>query len=114
MKRRRHRFKEYFIGCEFLSHPKHISLENGVKLLSTRNSTTTLDDIYRHYVPRKRVMKKQDVQPEDIEEFDGEVTGFAMQAPLPSGKVGFYEPSHEGKTFEDCSEIVARCALGFR
>lgn len=54
--------------------------------------------MYRHYAPHKKIKKKQDVQNDDIEEFDGEVTGYAMQAPLPSnGKVGVYEPSHEGR-----------------
>jgi len=51
-----------------------------------------LDDVYRHYAPHKKIKKKQDVQQDDIEEFDGEVTGYAMQAPMPSGKVGFSEP----------------------
>lgn len=43
--------------------------------------------------------KQDDIVQDDIEEFDGEVTGYAMQAPLPSGKVGFYEPSHGGEEF---------------
>jgi len=63
---------------------------------------TTLNDIYRHYAPHKKIIKKQDVQHDDIEEFDGEVTGYAMQAPLPesNGKVGIYDPSHEGKKLQ--------------
>lgn len=52
--------------------------------------------MYRHYAPHKKIKKKQDVH-DDIEEFDGEVTGYAMPAPLPSGKVGLYEPSPEGE-----------------
>lgn len=65
-----------------------------------------MDDIYRHYAPRKKITKKQDAQHEDIEEFDGEVTGYAMEAPLPSGKVGLYEPSHEGKVSRDRGEVM--------
>lgn len=60
--------------------------------------------MYRHYAPHKKIKKKQDVQ-DDIEEFDGEVTGYAMQAPLPSGKVGFYEPSHGGEEFSSCCKF---------
>jgi len=62
---------------------------------------TTLNDIYRHYAPHKKIIKKQDVQHDDIEEF-GEVTGYAMQAPLPesNGKVDIYDPSHEGKKLQ--------------
>jgi len=56
-----------------------------------------LDDVYRHYAPHKKIKKKQDVQ-DDIEEFDGEVTGYAMQAPMPSGKVGFSEQPPGGKS----------------
>lgn len=58
--------------------------------------TTTLDDVYRHYAPSKKITKKQGFQLDygaGIEEFDGEVTGYAMQAPAPaisSGKVGPY------------------------
>lgn len=54
-----------------------------------------MDDVYRHYIPHK-MNKMQGSLDGNIEEFDGEVTGYAMQAPLPSGKVGFYEgPSEE-------------------
>lgn len=73
-----------------------------IRLYSTR--TTTLDDVYRHYSPRKAFKKKQGVKYDhDIEEFDGEVTGFAMQAPLPSGKIGVYEPQkgNEGENSID-------------
>lgn len=58
------------------------------------NRTTTLDDVYRHYAPHKKIKKKQDVQDDDVEEFDGDVTGYAVQANLP-GK--FYRPPHEGR-----------------
>jgi len=67
------------------------------------NRTTTLNDVYRHYAPRNKIRKN-----DDIEEFDGEVTGYAMQAPLPSnGKVGIYEP-HEGRLQKQLQNI-ARC-----
>lgn len=61
---------------------------------------TTLDDVYRHYVPRRKTKKKHGNQDESLEEFDGEVTGYAMPAALPSGKVGFYDGHDEehGKT----------------
>ncbi|XP_077271084.1 uncharacterized protein LOC143902229 [Temnothorax americanus] len=79
-------------------HDKLLADEGSSKYKNWLHRTTTLNDVYRHYAPRKKMKKKQDVQQhdDDIEEFDGEVTGFAMQAPLPSnGKVGVYEPSHE-------------------
>lgn len=58
---------------------------------------TTLNDVYQHYMPHKEIRKKQDVQYEDkIEEFDGEVTGYAMQAPMPSGKVAVYNQPYQG------------------
>lgn len=59
-----------------------------------------LHDVYRHYVPHKKIRKKEDVQHSDIDEFDGEVTGYAVEAPVPSGKVGLYESLPKGK-FQD-------------
>jgi len=60
--------------------------------------------VYRHYTPHKKIRKKQD---DDIEEFDGEVTGYAMQAPLPSnGKVGIYGPPHEGRLQKQLQNIA--------
>lgn len=50
--------------------------------------------MYRHYAPRRK-MNKVHTGDENIEDFDGEVTGYAMQAPLPSGKVGYYEDTSE-------------------
>ncbi|KAL0104582.1 hypothetical protein PUN28_017376 [Cardiocondyla obscurior] len=77
-------------------HDKLLSDEGSTRYKNWLQRTTTLNDVYQHVAPRKKIKKKQDVQRDDIEEFDGEVTGFAMQAPLPSnGKVGVYEPSHE-------------------
>ncbi|XP_011153166.1 uncharacterized protein LOC105191446 isoform X2 [Harpegnathos saltator] len=87
-----------FLGNDNVTiHDKLLSDEGSSKYKNWLQRTTTLDDVYRHYTaPHKKITKKQDVQHEDIEEFDGEVTGYAMQAPLPSGKVGLYDPSHEG------------------
>lgn len=64
-------------------------------------STTTLDDVYRHYAPRKKLRKKNGYRhsanlptsiPNEgiIDEFDGEVTGYAMPAPVNSDKTGSY------------------------
>ncbi|XP_032667378.1 uncharacterized protein LOC116842365 [Odontomachus brunneus] len=93
-----------FLGNDNVTiHDKLLSDEGSSKYKNWLQRTTTLDDIYRHYAPRKKIMKKQDGQHKDIEEFDGEVTGYAMQAPLPSGKVGFYEPSHEGDMLSSSS-----------
>lgn len=54
-----------------------------------------MDDVYRHYIPQKKMKKKYGVHEENFDEFDGEVTGYAMQAPLPSGKVGLYGEHNE-------------------
>ncbi|KAK2588626.1 hypothetical protein KPH14_006394 [Odynerus spinipes] len=77
-------------------HEKMLSDEGSSKYKNWLQRTTTLDDIYRHYSPHKVLKKKQGAQHDhNIEEFDGEVTGYAMQAPLPSGKIGVYEPPNE-------------------
>ncbi|XP_018402712.1 PREDICTED: uncharacterized protein LOC108779735 [Cyphomyrmex costatus] len=77
-------------------HDKLLADEGSTKYKNWLQRMTTLNDVYRHYAPHKIIKKKQDIQHDDIEEFDGEVTGYAMQAPLPSnGKVGIYDPSHE-------------------
>ncbi|XP_015184898.1 PREDICTED: uncharacterized protein LOC107070868 [Polistes dominula] len=79
-------------------HDKMLWDEGSSKYKNWLQRTTTLDDIYRHYSPRKVLTKKQGVQyDQDVGEFDGEVTGYAMQAPLPSTKIGVYEhPSESG------------------
>nr|XP_012228917.1 PREDICTED: uncharacterized protein LOC105675976 [Linepithema humile] len=93
--------KHDFLGADNVTiHDKLLADEGSSKYKNWLQRTTTLDDVYRHYAPHKKIKKKQDVQ-DDIEEFDGEVTGYAMQAPLPSGKVGFYEPSHGGEEFRN-------------
>ncbi|EZA60635.1 hypothetical protein X777_14241 [Ooceraea biroi] len=86
-----------FLGNDNVTiHDKLLADEGSSKYKNWLQRTTMLDDVYRHYAPHKKMKKKQDVQhDDDIEEFDGEITGYAMQAPLPSGKVGFYEPSPE-------------------
>ncbi|KAI4498359.1 hypothetical protein M0802_006538 [Mischocyttarus mexicanus] len=79
-------------------HDKMLWDEGSSKYKNWLQRTTTLDDIYRHYSPRKVLTKKQGVDYDrDIAEFDGEVTGYAMQAPLPSGKIGVYEPPNENE-----------------
>ncbi|XP_029056440.1 uncharacterized protein LOC114883133 [Osmia bicornis bicornis] len=76
-------------------HDKLLSDEGSMKYKNWLQRRTTLDDVYQHYTPHKKMKKKQGVYNNDFEEFDGEVTGYAMQAPLPSGKVGFYEDQHD-------------------
>ncbi|KAG7190974.1 hypothetical protein KM043_007023 [Ampulex compressa] len=82
-----------FLGEENVTiHDKLLADEGSVKYKNWLQRTTTLDDIYQHYAPHKKMRKKQGVlHDKNVEEFDGEVTGYAMQAPLPSGKVGYYE-----------------------
>ncbi|XP_029162004.1 uncharacterized protein LOC114933541 [Nylanderia fulva] len=82
-------------------HDKLLADEGSSKYKNWLQRTTTLDDIYRHYAPHKKLKKKQDVREDDIDEFDGDVTGFAMQAPA---KMGFYRPSHEGDRSSSSSE----------
>ncbi|XP_011873708.1 PREDICTED: uncharacterized protein LOC105565271 [Vollenhovia emeryi] len=86
-----------FLGDDNVTiHDKLLADEGSSRYKNWLQRTTTLNDVYRHYTPRKKMKRKQDVQHDDIEEFDGEVTGYAMQAPLPSnGKAGVYEPSQE-------------------
>ncbi|KYN42387.1 hypothetical protein ALC56_03147 [Trachymyrmex septentrionalis] len=87
-----------FLGDDNVTvHDKLLADEGSTKYKNWLQRMTTLNDIYRHYAPHKKIIKKQDVQHDDIEEFDGEVTGYAMQAPLPesNGKVGIYDPPHE-------------------
>ncbi|KAL6434091.1 hypothetical protein ACFW04_005914 [Cataglyphis niger] len=85
-------------------HDKLLADEGSSKYKNWLQKTTTLDDVYRHYAPHKKIKKKQDIREDDIDEFDGEVTGYAMQAPLPSGKVGFYRSPHEGDRSSSASE----------
>ncbi|XP_023288111.1 uncharacterized protein LOC105701640 [Orussus abietinus] len=80
-------------------HDKLLSDEGSSKYKDWLHKSTTLDDIYRHYAPRKKTKKKGKLDRLDgteIDEFDGEVTGFAMPAPLPSGKIG-----HHYESFDD-------------
>ncbi|XP_033330753.1 uncharacterized protein LOC117222869 isoform X1 [Megalopta genalis] len=72
-------------------HDKLLADEGSLKYKNWLQRRTTLDDVYRHYIPRKKMGKVHGSRDDNIEDFDGEVTGYAMQAPLPSGKVGFYE-----------------------
>ncbi|XP_035728008.1 uncharacterized protein LOC118444144 [Vespa mandarinia] len=88
-----------FLGNDNVTiHEKMLWDEGSSKYKNWLQKTTTLDDIYRHYSPRRMLKKKQGVKYDhDIEEFDGEVTGFAMQAPLPSGKIEVYEPPNSNE-----------------
>ncbi|KZC12494.1 PREDICTED: uncharacterized protein LOC107190598 [Dufourea novaeangliae] len=72
-------------------HDKMLADEGSVKYKQWLQRRTTLDDVYRHYAPSKKMNKMQGPRDDNIDEFDGEVTGYAMPAPIPSGKVGFHE-----------------------
>ncbi|XP_017789739.1 PREDICTED: uncharacterized protein LOC108572064 [Habropoda laboriosa] len=76
-------------------HDKMLADEGSSKYKNWLQRRTTLDDVYRHYAPRKKMKKKQGTHDENFDEFDGEVTGYAMQAPLPTGKVGFFDEHNE-------------------
>ncbi|CAB0036034.1 unnamed protein product [Trichogramma brassicae] len=54
--------------------------------------TTTLDDIYRHYAPNKVFKKKQEIHENledegEIEEFEGELTGYTVPSRHSVGKI---------------------------
>ncbi|XP_017882837.2 uncharacterized protein LOC108626604 [Ceratina calcarata] len=72
-------------------HDKLLADEGSSKYKNWLQRRTTLDDVYRHYAPQKKMKRKHGGRDDNFNDFDGEVTGFAMQAPLPSGKVGLYE-----------------------
>ncbi|XP_016836835.2 uncharacterized protein LOC103315533 [Nasonia vitripennis] len=74
-------------------HDKLLSDEGSSKYKDWLHRTTTLDDIYRHYAPHKVLKKKHEVhedpEPEgEIEEFEGELTGYSMPSPMNTGKMG--------------------------
>ncbi|XP_076677612.1 uncharacterized protein LOC143373876 isoform X2 [Andrena cerasifolii] len=75
-------------------HDKMLADEGSLKYKKWLQRTT-LDDVYQHYAPHKKMKKAHGSRDDNMEEFDGEVTGYAMQAPLPSGKVGFYDEHSE-------------------
>ena len=56
-----------------------------------------MNDVYRHYAPRKKIKNKYTVHPEDdFDDFDGEITGYAVPVPMSSEKgkhsnLGFLE-----------------------
>ncbi|XP_046740513.1 uncharacterized protein LOC124407944 [Diprion similis] len=82
-------------------HEKMLSDEGSSKYKDWLTKTTTLDDIYRHYAPRPKepkIKKKQFADrryddEEEEDEYDGAVTGFAMPAPISTGKIGGFDPS---------------------
>ncbi|XP_066582224.1 uncharacterized protein [Prorops nasuta] len=88
-------FEDFLDDDNVTIHDKLLSDEGSSKYKDWLQRTTTLDDVYRHYAPHKKLKKKQGFEEETFEEFDGEVTGFAVQAPLPTTKVGYYEPSDD-------------------
>ncbi|XP_063989767.1 uncharacterized protein LOC135169029 [Diachasmimorpha longicaudata] len=93
-----------FLGEENVTvHDKLLSDEGSSKYKEWLQRTTTLDDVYRHYMPKKLHKKtsKKGI-PHDFEEFDGEVTGYALPAPIAPlvpiapGKIGsFYDDGDE-------------------
>ncbi|XP_076629944.1 uncharacterized protein LOC143346078 [Colletes latitarsis] len=88
-------FKDSMDDDNVTIHDKMLADEGSLKYKKWLQRRTTLDDVYRHYIPHKKMDKMQGHRDGNIEEFDGEVTGYAMQAPLPSGKIGFYEGPNE-------------------
>ncbi|XP_024945353.1 uncharacterized protein LOC107272229 isoform X2 [Cephus cinctus] len=90
-----------FLGEENITvHDKLLSDEGSSKYKDWLQRTTTLDDIYRHYAPRRRGTKSKDVRRDDedddeLDDFDGEVTGYVLPARLPSGKIGNSFDFHE-------------------
>lgn len=60
--------------------------------------TTTLNDVYRHYAPKQKITKKFGQNyVHGIEEFDGEVTGYAVPAPIFPDKISSqYDSSDYG------------------
>ncbi|XP_011313840.1 uncharacterized protein [Fopius arisanus] len=87
-----------FLGDENVTvHDKLLSDEGSSKYKEWLQRTTTLDDVYRHYMPKKvqkKILKKGIVH--DFEQFDGEVTGYAMPGPVAPGKIGSYYDEGEG------------------
>ncbi|XP_043275937.1 uncharacterized protein [Venturia canescens] len=81
---------------------KLLSDEGSSKYKDWLQRTTTLDDVYRHYAPSKKMRKKVSsrypqrgtsvLQAHNIEEFDGEVTGYAMPAPISPDKTYYDAP----------------------
>ncbi|XP_034944059.1 uncharacterized protein [Chelonus insularis] len=80
-------------------HDKLLSDEGSSKYKEWLQRTTTLDDIYRHYkynAAKSMAHKKMGPSSlEAIEEFDGEVTGYAIPAPLSHEKTEHYYESDE-------------------
>ncbi|XP_015127758.2 uncharacterized protein LOC107048844 [Diachasma alloeum] len=90
-----------FIGEENVTvHDMLLSDEGSSKYKEWLQRTTTLDDVYRHYMPKKvhKKISKKGI-PHNFEQFDGEVTGYAMpapMAPIAPGKIGsFYDDGEE-------------------
>ncbi|CAD6215531.1 GSCOCG00000340001-RA-CDS [Cotesia congregata] len=78
-----------FLGDENVTvHDKMLSDEGSSKYKDWLQRTTTLNDVYRHYAPKNKISKKfGQSYVHGIEEFDGEVTGYAMPAPVFPDKI---------------------------
>uniref|UniRef100_A0ABD2WTB1 Uncharacterized protein n=1 Tax=Trichogramma kaykai TaxID=54128 RepID=A0ABD2WTB1_9HYME len=73
-------------------HDKLLSDEGSKKYKDWLHKTTTLDDIYRHYAPNKVFKKKQEIHENledegEIEEFEGELTGYTVPSRHSVGKI---------------------------
>ncbi|KAK0167917.1 hypothetical protein PV327_001771 [Microctonus hyperodae] len=84
---------DFFGDDNVTVHDKMLSDEGSTKYKEWLHRTTTLDDVYRHYAPRKKLRKKISIPnlSHNIEDFDGEVTGFAMPAHVSPDKTGYYD-----------------------
>ncbi|XP_011501620.1 PREDICTED: uncharacterized protein LOC105365210 [Ceratosolen solmsi marchali] len=83
-----------FLGEQNITvHDKLLSDEGSLKYKDWLHRTTTLDDIYRHYSPSNTFNKKHEVYEDsesegDIEEFEGEISGYSVPSPISTGKIG--------------------------
>ncbi|CAG5088292.1 Protein of unknown function [Cotesia congregata] len=89
-----------FLGDENVTvHDKMLSDEGSSKYKDWLQRTTTLNDVYRHYAPKNKISKKfGQSYVHGIEEFDGEVTGYAMPAPVFPDKIS---PHYDSSDYDD-------------
>ncbi|XP_044005096.1 uncharacterized protein LOC122850132 [Aphidius gifuensis] len=92
-----------FLGDDNVTvHDKLLSDEGSSKYKDWLQRTTTLNDVYRHYMPHKKINKRIGIKrkPYGFDDFDGDVTGYAVPAPMSPDKVGpssdYYEESPSG------------------
>ncbi|XP_051156374.1 uncharacterized protein LOC127278614 [Leptopilina boulardi] len=68
-------------------HDKLLSDEGSSKYKDWLQRTTTLNDVYQHYSPQRRMKVKTSVRPEDdFQDYDGEVTSYGVPMPVPPEK----------------------------